>query len=234
MKMKLHAKLIFIWKVSHLDSFWNRGTRTRKCPIGEELTNQNVAWEQEIAIFFLNKPLTLKNTSNYIATKLQTQQNLCEVLRTSQECLPFVNWYFQSEILYALQWFQFRYPKMDFKLNFSSEIGVYMTQTIMSIITFLPLREATSPLFSIYGLIGWFSSGWPSHYLQASSKICVHWSSRARGDCVIRQFAIRTKALTANLVRLVRASASSVPFFTIRFRCKPWRMSCGLILLLSS
>ena len=27
MKMKLHAELIFIWKVSHLDSFWNRGAR---------------------------------------------------------------------------------------------------------------------------------------------------------------------------------------------------------------
>ena len=27
MKMKLHAELIFIRKVSHLDSFWNRGTR---------------------------------------------------------------------------------------------------------------------------------------------------------------------------------------------------------------
>ena len=27
MKMKLHAELIFIWKVLHLDSFWNRGTR---------------------------------------------------------------------------------------------------------------------------------------------------------------------------------------------------------------
>ena len=27
MKMKLHAELIFIWMVSHLDSFWNRGTR---------------------------------------------------------------------------------------------------------------------------------------------------------------------------------------------------------------
>ena len=26
MKMKLHAELIFRWKVSHLDSFWNRGT----------------------------------------------------------------------------------------------------------------------------------------------------------------------------------------------------------------
>ena len=27
MRMKLHAELIYIWKVSHLDSFWNRGTR---------------------------------------------------------------------------------------------------------------------------------------------------------------------------------------------------------------
>ena len=27
MRMKLHAELIFIWKVSHLDSFRNRGTR---------------------------------------------------------------------------------------------------------------------------------------------------------------------------------------------------------------
>ena len=27
MKMKLHAELIIIWKVSHLDSFWNRDTR---------------------------------------------------------------------------------------------------------------------------------------------------------------------------------------------------------------
>ena len=27
MRMKPHAELIFIWKVSHLDSFWNRGTR---------------------------------------------------------------------------------------------------------------------------------------------------------------------------------------------------------------
>ena len=25
--MKVHVELIFIWKVSHLDSFWNRGTR---------------------------------------------------------------------------------------------------------------------------------------------------------------------------------------------------------------
>ena len=27
MKIKLNAELIFIWMVSHLDSFWNRGTR---------------------------------------------------------------------------------------------------------------------------------------------------------------------------------------------------------------
>ena len=26
MKMKVHAELIFVWKVSNVDSFWNRGT----------------------------------------------------------------------------------------------------------------------------------------------------------------------------------------------------------------
>ena len=26
MKMKLHAEFIFIWKVSHLNTFWNRAT----------------------------------------------------------------------------------------------------------------------------------------------------------------------------------------------------------------
>ena len=36
MKMKLHAELIFIWMVSHLDSFWNRGTR--------ELGNGLLTW----------------------------------------------------------------------------------------------------------------------------------------------------------------------------------------------
>ena len=29
MKMKPHAELIFMWKVSHLDSFWKRGARER-------------------------------------------------------------------------------------------------------------------------------------------------------------------------------------------------------------
>ena len=38
MKMKLHAELIFIWKVSHLDSFWNRGTRE----LGNDLLRVNV------------------------------------------------------------------------------------------------------------------------------------------------------------------------------------------------
>ena len=37
MKMKLHAELIFIWKVSHLDSFWNSGTRE----LGNENENEN-------------------------------------------------------------------------------------------------------------------------------------------------------------------------------------------------
>ena len=36
-RMKLHAQLIFIWKISHLDSFWNRGTR--------ELGNGLFSWQ---------------------------------------------------------------------------------------------------------------------------------------------------------------------------------------------
>ena len=40
MKMKLHAELIFIWKVSHLDSFWSRGTR--------ELGNGYFVWHPQI------------------------------------------------------------------------------------------------------------------------------------------------------------------------------------------
>ena len=38
MKVKLHPELIFIWKVSHLDSFWNRGTRELgNCPFQSKI-----------------------------------------------------------------------------------------------------------------------------------------------------------------------------------------------------
>ena len=40
MKMKLHAELIFIWKVSHLDSLWNGGTRE----LGNGLLNKFPLW----------------------------------------------------------------------------------------------------------------------------------------------------------------------------------------------
>ena len=40
MKMKLHAELIFVRKISHLDLFWNRGTR--------ELGNLMAYWVLEI------------------------------------------------------------------------------------------------------------------------------------------------------------------------------------------
>ena len=39
MKMKLHAELIFIWKASHVDSLWNRGTSE----LGNGLLNYNNA-----------------------------------------------------------------------------------------------------------------------------------------------------------------------------------------------
>ena len=37
--MKLHAELIFIWRASHLDSFWNRGTRE----LGNGLLKKSIA-----------------------------------------------------------------------------------------------------------------------------------------------------------------------------------------------
>ena len=50
MKMNLHAELIFMWKISHLDLFWNRGTR--------ELGNGLHA-EQKLQFYFL-----LENSQN--------------------------------------------------------------------------------------------------------------------------------------------------------------------------
>ena len=44
---------------------------------------------------------------------------------------------------------------------------------------------------------------------------------------MIGQFAIRTHMLGANLVRLVRTSASSVPFFTICFSVNPGGRTVG-------
>ena len=43
MKMKLHAELIFIWEVSHLNSFCNRGTR--------KLGNGLFAWYYRIPLY---------------------------------------------------------------------------------------------------------------------------------------------------------------------------------------
>ena len=41
------------------------GVTTQGVPLGKDLTNQNVkyvhTWEKRIAIFFSNKPITLKN-----------------------------------------------------------------------------------------------------------------------------------------------------------------------------
>jgi len=64
-------------------SAYNATTRTGS--LGKELTNQNVTCEQGVAIFFSNKPITLKILNNGPSTK-------CEVLRTSQGTLPFVDW----------------------------------------------------------------------------------------------------------------------------------------------
>ena len=55
----------FVW-LENSYGFWSTGTQctlysatTRTGPLGKESTNQNVTWEQRIAIFFRNKPITL-------------------------------------------------------------------------------------------------------------------------------------------------------------------------------
>ena len=45
MKMKLHAELIFIWKISHLYSFWNRGTGE----LGNGLLVEWISWNHSYA-----------------------------------------------------------------------------------------------------------------------------------------------------------------------------------------
>ena len=46
MKMKLYAELIFIWKVSHLDSFWNWG----KGELGNSLLDEWKAFVDTVRI----------------------------------------------------------------------------------------------------------------------------------------------------------------------------------------
>ena len=48
MRMKLHAELIFIWKVSHLDSFWNRDTRE----LGNGLLYSRMHWIGKIHVSY--------------------------------------------------------------------------------------------------------------------------------------------------------------------------------------
>ena len=52
MKMKLHTELIFIWNVSHLNSFWNRGTR--------ELEN-GLFWSEIIPVIWNRALVRLSN-----------------------------------------------------------------------------------------------------------------------------------------------------------------------------
>ena len=50
-----------------MPAVYSATTRTR--PLGKKLTNQSVTWEQRMTIFFSNKPITLKNTSNWKPNK---------------------------------------------------------------------------------------------------------------------------------------------------------------------
>jgi len=45
-----------------------------------------------IAIFFSNKPITLKNTNNRSLVNKIENPTKCKVLKAFQETLPFVDW----------------------------------------------------------------------------------------------------------------------------------------------
>lgn len=70
---------------------------------GKELTNQNISWEQRIAIFFLTKPITLKNANNSSITNW--------TLNKSMKCCRLI-------ILYPHHWFWFSCCKMRFQAKF--------------------------------------------------------------------------------------------------------------------
>ena len=76
MKKKLRVELIFIWKVSHLDSLWNRGTR--------ELGN-DLLWN--------SLPNSINSSANYKVLKMHwvtwTSVAICELILTILNFLSF-------------------------------------------------------------------------------------------------------------------------------------------------
>ena len=92
MKMKLNAELIFIWKVSHLDSFWNRGTTELGNGLFARLLNYYTcikAIDHKFVWLWADKPLGMlvehwKNSSRVLPTsrvvyKLRTHRNLWSI-----------------------------------------------------------------------------------------------------------------------------------------------------------
>ena len=88
---------------------------TQTGSLGKLLTNQNVTYEQGIAIFFPEKPIILKNMND------AGRSTKNEELRATQETLSFVDWLaeFRSVILYTSQWLWFYIcRKMNFHAKF--------------------------------------------------------------------------------------------------------------------
>ena len=100
MKMKLHAELIFVRMVSHLDSLWNRGTR--------ELGN---------GLFVCNHTINVKE--NVFFLDRQLRKALRDTLkRTAWKQLLSNFWLVRSEHTHA------SYPGLSFRPpGFSSYIG---------------------------------------------------------------------------------------------------------------
>ena len=79
-KFILKSKIILTRITLPFSSIYSATTRSG--PVWRKVTNQNVNWEQRMAIFFLNWPITLKHTDNSSTTKFDTNN-----VRTSRETL---------------------------------------------------------------------------------------------------------------------------------------------------
>ena len=95
MKMKLHAELIFIWQVSHLHSFWNRGTR--------ELRNGLLYTVLEI-IYWQNSPSYWRfNSSNQLSLYTKRTVHEMELLTNCLQSLFHWRWEVRNVMIDDLQ-----------------------------------------------------------------------------------------------------------------------------------
>ena len=83
MKMKLRAELIFIWKVSHLDSFWDRGTRELRSGLFKTCHSPSALFDKTMRR--LNQ---ISRTYSFESTKISIWFGTCKMRRLNQALLP--------------------------------------------------------------------------------------------------------------------------------------------------